>query len=165
MLAGFVVIRVVDRVERCRMKQLTFLALGALFGFLLSRARATDYEAIAHMFLLTDLHLWGVIGVAIASAALGLFVLRRSGATALGGSRSRCDPSRCTAECRRRLDLRRRLGDRGRVPGHGVGADRRRQALRVRDSRRHLARHLAAASRGHRGGKSPAAQPNLASAG
>jgi uncharacterized membrane protein YedE/YeeE len=52
---------------------------GILFGFVLSRARATDYDTIAGMFRLTDLHLMLVIGGAIATAALGLWVLRRRG--------------------------------------------------------------------------------------
>jgi uncharacterized membrane protein YedE/YeeE len=63
-----------------------FLAFGALFGFLLSRARASDFAAIAGMFRLTDLHLFGVIGVAIATAALGLAALRASQARALDGA-------------------------------------------------------------------------------
>jgi uncharacterized membrane protein YedE/YeeE len=66
-------------------KRLVFVACGALFGFLLSRARASDYEAIRGMFLLTDLHLFGVIGVAVATAAVGLFALRRSAVRSLGG--------------------------------------------------------------------------------
>jgi uncharacterized membrane protein YedE/YeeE len=67
------------------MKRAVFLVFGALFGFLLSRARATDYVAIENMFLLRDLHLFGVIGVAIATAAVGLFVLRRAHAHAWAG--------------------------------------------------------------------------------
>lgn len=61
------------------MKQLVFLACGAGFGFLLSRARATDFDAITDMFLLRDLHLMGVIGVAIATAAVGIALLRARG--------------------------------------------------------------------------------------
>jgi len=67
-------------------KALVFVASGALFGFLLSAARATDYTAIHGMFRLTDLHLFGVIGVAVATAAFGLWLVRRAGARALGGA-------------------------------------------------------------------------------
>jgi uncharacterized membrane protein YedE/YeeE len=59
--------------------------LGALFGFILSRSGATDYDAIAGMFRLTDLHLFGVIGVAVAVSAVGFVVARRSGMKALSG--------------------------------------------------------------------------------
>lgn len=61
------------------------LLFGTLFGFILSRARATDYDAIAGMFRLQDLHLMGVIGVAIGVNALGLWLVRRSGTKALTG--------------------------------------------------------------------------------
>lgn len=44
-----------------------FLLFGALFGFVLSRARVTDYDAMASMFRLADFHVVGVIGSAIAT--------------------------------------------------------------------------------------------------
>jgi uncharacterized membrane protein YedE/YeeE len=58
---------------------------GALFGFVLSRVGATDYDAIAGMFMLTDLHLAGVIGAAVALSGLGFFVIRRRHAHTLRG--------------------------------------------------------------------------------
>jgi hypothetical protein len=62
-----------------------FTLFGALFGFVLSRGRVTDYNAIAGMFRLTDLHLFGVIGTAIAVSALALWLLRRSGNRTVSG--------------------------------------------------------------------------------
>ncbi len=62
-----------------------FLIFGTLFGFVLSRARATDYDTMAAMFRLTDLHLVGVIGLAIATAALGFWLLCRAGSHTLSG--------------------------------------------------------------------------------
>ena len=62
------------------------VAFGLAFGFILSRAGATSYDAIVGMFLLQDLHLVGVIGVAIGTAALGFAVLRRTGARARDGA-------------------------------------------------------------------------------
>jgi uncharacterized membrane protein YedE/YeeE len=53
------------------------LPFGIAFGFVLSRAGATEYDAIHGMFLLTDLHLVGVIATAIALAALGFAAIRR----------------------------------------------------------------------------------------
>jgi hypothetical protein len=44
-----------------------FQLFGALFGFVLSRARVTDYDAMAAMFRLADFHVVGVIGSAIAT--------------------------------------------------------------------------------------------------
>ncbi len=57
--------------------QIAFLIFGTLFGFVLSRAGATEYDKIENMFLLQDLHLMGVISVAILTAATGLFLFRR----------------------------------------------------------------------------------------
>lgn len=62
-----------------------YLLFGAAFGFILSRAGATNPEAIAGMFLLSDLHLVGVIAVAIAVLGAGFQLLRRSGARSRGG--------------------------------------------------------------------------------
>ena len=67
------------------MRSLPVLVCGVLFGFVLSRARVTDYDTIAGMFRLTDLHLFGVMGGAIAVSALGLALLRRAGGRTLTG--------------------------------------------------------------------------------
>ncbi len=73
-----------------------YLGLGALFGYFLSKARATDYDTVTDMFLLRDLrvekgpngswfhpdgwhmgslHLYGVILMAVAVIVLGLHFL------------------------------------------------------------------------------------------
>ena len=68
------------------MKQILFLVCGAAFGFILHQGRVTDYDAMMGMFLLKDLHLMGVIGVTVGTAAIGLFLLRKVGAKpAIGG--------------------------------------------------------------------------------
>jgi hypothetical protein len=64
-----------------------YLALGVTFGFILSRIGATDYDAVRSMFTLEDLHLMGVIGVAVAVAAVGFAVLRRRGIACQDGCR------------------------------------------------------------------------------
>jgi uncharacterized membrane protein YedE/YeeE len=56
---------------------LKYVLWGAGFGFLLHQARVTDYDAILGMFLFRDFHLMGVMGGAIATASLGLWLLRR----------------------------------------------------------------------------------------
>lgn len=53
-----------------------FLGLGALFGFLLSRAGATTYRFYYQLFLFEDLQLLWVIGVAAAVGIAGVFILR-----------------------------------------------------------------------------------------
>lgn len=61
------------------------IALGMLFGFVLSRVGATDYDAISGMFMLTDLHLVGVIATAVAVTALGFAYARRTRMRGSGG--------------------------------------------------------------------------------
>lgn len=68
------------------MRPYVFTIFGGLFGFVLSRGRVTDYDTIAGMFRLADFHLFGVIGSAIATAALGLWLLRRAGNRTVSGA-------------------------------------------------------------------------------
>jgi uncharacterized membrane protein YedE/YeeE len=63
---------------------LFYLALGTVFGFLLSRSGAADYNYIQWMFLFEDFQLYGIIGTAVVLTAPGLWLLQRRGRTALG---------------------------------------------------------------------------------
>ena len=63
---------------------LLYLLLGTLFGYVLSRSGAADYDYIQGMFLFERFQLYGVIGVAVALTAPGLWLLERRGRTALG---------------------------------------------------------------------------------
>lgn len=58
---------------------MSFIAFGMLFGFVLVRAGATSFDAISGMFQLTDLHLMGVIGVAVAISAAAFALIRQRG--------------------------------------------------------------------------------------
>lgn len=61
------------------------LGFGVLFGFVLSRAGATSYDAIRGMFLFTDLHLFGVIGTAVAATGLAFRLIQRRRRVSAGG--------------------------------------------------------------------------------
>jgi len=63
---------------------LFFLVMGALFGLVLSRSGAADYNFIQGMFLFENLQLYGIIGTAVALTAPGLWWMHRRGRT-LGG--------------------------------------------------------------------------------
>jgi uncharacterized membrane protein YedE/YeeE len=63
---------------------LMYLALGVVFGFVLSRSGAADYDMIQGMFLFERFQLYGIIGVAVAVTAPGLWLIKRRGTTALG---------------------------------------------------------------------------------
>ena len=61
-----------------------YLALGAVFGFVLSRSGAADYDFIQGMFLFERFQLYGIIGTAVVLSAPGLWLIQRRGRTALG---------------------------------------------------------------------------------
>jgi uncharacterized membrane protein YedE/YeeE len=62
-----------------------YLALGSLFGFVLSRSGAADYDYIQGMFLFERFQLYGIIGTAVLLTAPGLWLIKRRGRT-LGGA-------------------------------------------------------------------------------
>jgi len=68
-----------------------YLAFGTAFGWVLSRSGAADYGYVQRMFLFDSFQLYGIIGVAVATTATGLRILRRSGHT-LGGAPLRISP-------------------------------------------------------------------------
>ena len=58
--------------------------LGTVFGFVLSRSGAADYNFIQSMFLFTSFQLYGIIGTAVALTLPGLLVLKKYGRTITG---------------------------------------------------------------------------------
>ena len=66
------------------MQTVLYLVLGTLFGFILSRSGAADYDFIQGMFLFTNFQLYGIIGAAVAITAPGLWLLKRFGHTLFG---------------------------------------------------------------------------------
>ena len=61
-----------------------FLCSGVVFGFILSRSGASDYNFIQGMFLFTNLQLYGIIGTAVAIGTPAFVLLKRWGKTANG---------------------------------------------------------------------------------
>ncbi len=67
-----------------------YLVLGAVFGFILSRSGAADYNFIQGMFLFEEFQLYGIMGTAVVLTAPGIWLLKRRGTT-LGGHALRID--------------------------------------------------------------------------
>ena len=63
---------------------LLYVALGTIFGFVLSRSGAADYNFIQSMFLFRSFQLYGIIGTAVAVTLPGLLLLKRYGRTIAG---------------------------------------------------------------------------------
>lgn len=63
---------------------LLYLFLGTIFGFVLSRSGAADYDYIQGMFLFERFQLYGIIGTAVLLTAPGLWLVKRRGVTITG---------------------------------------------------------------------------------
>jgi uncharacterized membrane protein YedE/YeeE len=61
-----------------------YVVLGTVFGFILSRSGAADYDFIQGMFLFTNLQLYGIMGTAVLVGVPGIWLIKRRGQTLLG---------------------------------------------------------------------------------
>ena len=55
------------------------LGLGLVFGFFLTRAGAFEFTHVRGMFELRDFHLFGILGVAVPLAGLGIYLMQYLG--------------------------------------------------------------------------------------
>ena len=60
---------------------LLYVALGTVFGLVLSRSGAADYDYIQGMFLFERFQLYGIMGTGVVLTAPGLWLLKRRGRT------------------------------------------------------------------------------------
>ncbi len=71
---------------------LAYLAIGAFLGFIFIMSEVASWYRIQEMFRFQSFHMYGIIGSAVAVAALSLALIRRSGARAAGGEAIRLQP-------------------------------------------------------------------------
>ena len=62
-----------------------YLVLGTIFGFVLSRSGAADYDFIQGMFLFERFQLYGILATGVLVAAPGLWLIKRRART-IGGA-------------------------------------------------------------------------------
>jgi uncharacterized membrane protein YedE/YeeE len=62
------------------------LVFGAVFGYVLSRSGAADYNYIQQMFLLESFQLYGIIGTAVVLTAPTVWLLKRHARTLSGSA-------------------------------------------------------------------------------
>lgn len=59
------------------MKLFRFFFVGFLFGVLLSKAEAISWYRIYEMFMFQSFHMYGMIGVAIATGVIGIKIIKK----------------------------------------------------------------------------------------
>jgi uncharacterized membrane protein YedE/YeeE len=64
---------------------LVYLLLGVFFGVVLIKSEVVSWFRIQEMFRFDSFHMYGVLGSAVGTAALSLFLLRRFSVRSLGG--------------------------------------------------------------------------------
>lgn len=62
-----------------------YLALGILFGIVLTKSEVISWFRIQEMFRFQAFHMYGIIGSAVVTAAISLMVIKRIGARSLDG--------------------------------------------------------------------------------
>jgi uncharacterized membrane protein YedE/YeeE len=58
------------------MKHLKYLILGVLFGIIMVKSEAISWYRIQEMFRFQSFHMYGIIGVAVATGAIGLWIIK-----------------------------------------------------------------------------------------
>lgn len=66
---------------------LVYLLLGVYFGVVLTKSEVISWFRIQEMFRFDAFHMYGIIGSAVAVAALSLWLIRRFGVRTLGGEK------------------------------------------------------------------------------
>lgn len=61
------------------MKFIKFFLVGILFGVVMSKSEAMSWYRIQEMFRFQSFHMYGIIGVAVAVGALGVFLTKKLG--------------------------------------------------------------------------------------
>lgn len=61
------------------MKNISYLLVGILFGIVMTKSEAISWYRIQEMFRFQDIHMYGIIGVAVILGALMIFLMKKSG--------------------------------------------------------------------------------------
>ncbi|AIN74539.1 YeeE/YedE family protein [Flavobacterium psychrophilum] len=67
------------------MKLLKYLAVGFLFGLVLTKSEAVSWYRIYEMFMFQSFHMYGIIGVAITTGIIGIQIMKRNNLKDING--------------------------------------------------------------------------------
>ena len=76
------------------MKQLKFLAVGILFGIILSKAEVISWYRIYEMFKFQSFHMYGVIGSAVFFGIILMYLFKKGAIKTYTGEQIRIAPKR-----------------------------------------------------------------------
>ena len=107
-----------------------YLVLGTIFGFVLSRSGAADYDYIQGMFLFERFQLYGILAAGVLVTAPGLWLIKRRGRTVSGTPITIELQVFEPRDRRRQPAVRRRLVHHRDVPGADPRQHRRGEGLR-----------------------------------
>ncbi len=68
------------------MKHIKFLFLGVLFGIILVKSEVISWFRIQEMFRFQSFHMYGVIGTAVITGALSIYLIKRFSIKSLDGA-------------------------------------------------------------------------------
>ncbi len=60
------------------MKFLKYILVGFIFGLVLTKSEAVSWYRIYEMFMFQSFHMYGIIGVAIATGLIGIQIIKRN---------------------------------------------------------------------------------------
>ncbi|WP_395056404.1 DUF6691 family protein [Flavobacterium sp.] len=60
------------------MNLLKYLAVGFLFGLVLTKSEAVSWYRIFEMFMFQSFHMYGIIGVAVTTGVIGIQIIKRN---------------------------------------------------------------------------------------
>ncbi len=67
------------------MKNIKYLVVGIFFGIAFVKAEVISWFRIQEMFQLTSFHMYGVIGTAVVTGMISVFLIKRLGIKTFGG--------------------------------------------------------------------------------
>jgi uncharacterized membrane protein YedE/YeeE len=68
------------------MKNLSFFAVGLLFGVIMTKSEAISWFRIHEMFRFESFHMYGIIGVAVVIGVIGINLMKRMNVTTWEGT-------------------------------------------------------------------------------
>ena len=67
------------------MKVLKFFLVGFIFGIVLTKSEAVSWYRIYEMFQFQSFHMYGIIGVAVATGVIGIQIIKRNNSKDING--------------------------------------------------------------------------------